>query len=53
MCPKWATKKKKCGCGLYFHAALIGSSMKTTEECSACNPNLYKSDKEMKKQFRK
>jgi len=42
MCPKWATKKKKCKCGSYYYSILIGSSMKTTDACITCNPDQYR-----------
>ena len=44
--PRGATKKEKCKkCGRHFFAKLIGSSLRTTTECSSCNPKAYKEEK--------
>jgi len=43
--PRGTTKKEKCKCGKYYYPKLIGSSMKTTTECSVCSPDKYKEEK--------
>ena len=48
MCPKWATEKKECKCGIYYYPSLIGSSMKITDVCSICDPDQYKERKKKK-----
>lgn len=48
--PGGVTKKEICKkCGRPFFARLVGSSMKTTTECSICNPEVYSDKQEEKK----
>lgn len=43
--PRGFKMRDKCKCGRNFHPRLFGSSMKTTKECSICNPEAYKDAK--------